>query len=1423
MRRPSLTLAALVVTVALGVLWFQRHTFLPSAADPSTSPNFDPSSVASTPASTASPASRRLAPASLRTRELEAETLGRFDSWAAAYLALTDPGARRAAVPAGLLTAAARRDVLRDLIASDPERALQHAVPWGVRSALPADVQALLEERVDGIGTYHALASLPLSSGSGLASPAIGPSASASGPQAATRREVAIDGRTYETFAYGRRLERGSQPRLAVHGIALDGRLALLDSPVRALDSGEPIAAGRRIEEVCAVSGQATSAESPVAADTGDRVIYLCSAGHISLLAAHLEAGESSDHAQGGGDDSSASASSAADEPAASASSIVSVGRRVVMLRIRFADQPASFGPETDASAAAMFAAAETFYQENSFGTLRIEGTVSPVYTLPQTAAWYSATDSSGYALNILLAARAVAAAPASAPGNDGLPPTNYLDYDFEVVRYTSGPGTFSGQGYVAMRGCWLKSPDAGVLIHELGHNLGLWHANAWQPTDAHVLLGPGFNAEYGDAFDTMGPARGGSWHFNTWEKRHLGWLAPTSIATASGVSTTVALAAHDLGAPDGAPPAGTHRALRIRRDDDRDYWVEFRRHPGWPATRPGVHDGVTLRWDPWARSNGGTQLIDTTPGSPAGRDDATLALGRTFSDLAAGIHITPVAVNSAGSSAVDLDIRIGDFSANRRPAVTAAASTSEAAPGQPIQFSAAASDPDGDALSFTWTFDDSRTTIPGPSVIHAWSSPGDYRARVTATDRRGGTASASVLVRVGTASGSRITGRVLDLAGQPVPDVLVHNGTEPGADGYRSATSDADGTFTLLGVPEGTWHLAATAPGWIFAVEGFSRPVSTPQDTGDITLRGHWKGFSVSGAVRRADGSPLSGVLVRLGDRLEPTDQFGEFQLTGVSPGRHVLTVESTDAAFAPVTVEVGLGDVDTVYLAERTFTVSGSISGDSLSAAIITSGWQSITVPAAGSGAPATPRRFSLSGIPAGTWALRAVSASATFSPDGFESPVVVAADTAGLVLATDATPRYAISGVVRDRGFGLAGVTVTAPASGLSTVTDSRGGYWLAGLAPGTHEITVSAGALAFAPASRSVGIVDAHVTDIEFATDRANQAPVVDSAPRALGSVDQPFITLAAAATDDESPALLRYWWSVIGDTPGEVAFAANGAHAASQTVARFSAPGSYRLRFTAVDRHGAEQSGELLLSVRGGSGPPIITEPARADPAVVGADLQTHVTVRATSDSGDSALTYTWSTDSGAPGPVAFSTNTSASARDTTATFRSPGNYLLRVTVRDPVGHTVESSVAVRVELTYASWLSAHFDPSIVADPSLRAGLWGELADPDADGIANLLEYAFGGDPFGASPDTRPHTHFVTEGGVEYLAVTFRPNPDAIDLVFEPQVSSDLESWHPGLVFVPGSDERLVTYRDFAPAAAHQRRFIRVHVDTQPIR
>ncbi len=92
-------------------------------------------------------------------------------------------------------------------------------------------------------------------------------------------------------------------------------------------------------------------------------------------------------------------------------------------------------------------------------------------------------------------------------------------------------------------------------------------------------------------------------------------------------------LAAHDAG----VLLEETAHVLRVRKDVERYYWIDLRsRHEGnaWTA------NGVELRWNSWHQAIGTSQLLDTTPGSIHGLEDAALVIGRTYSDAAAGVHI---------------------------------------------------------------------------------------------------------------------------------------------------------------------------------------------------------------------------------------------------------------------------------------------------------------------------------------------------------------------------------------------------------------------------------------------------------------------------------------------------------------------------------------------------------------------------------------------------------------------------------------------------------------------------------------------------------------------------------------------------------------------------------------------------------------
>ena len=75
---------------------------------------------------------------------------------------------------------------------------------------------------------------------------------------------------------------------------------------------------------------------------------------------------------------------------------------------------------------------------------------------------------------------------------------------------------------------------------------------------------------------------------------------------------------------------------------------------------------------------------------------------------------------------------------------------------------------------------------------------------------------------------------------------------------------------------------------------------------------------------------------------------------------------------------------------------------------------------------------------------------------------------------------------------------------------------------------------------------------------------------------------------------------------------------------------------------------------------------------------------TALSVAATDDAGESALTYTWSVSDGPGAPVTFSSNGTNASKNTTANFETTGDYRISVSVRDAQGLTVSSPIHLRV-------------------------------------------------------------------------------------------------------------------------------------------
>src|SRR5262249_50846938 len=111
-----------------------------------------------------------------------------------------------------------------------------------------------------------------------------------------------------------------------------------------------------------------------------------------------------------------------------------------------------------------------------------------------------------------------------------------------------------------------------GPIGHELGHNLGLYHANSIACVDGQgnpVALSATCTEQIqGDSYDVMGPAAP---RFTAFHREQMGWLQPDNIAYAT-VSGDYTLA------PIEQPSAGV-QSLHIPRPSDprTDFHLDFR------------------------------------------------------------------------------------------------------------------------------------------------------------------------------------------------------------------------------------------------------------------------------------------------------------------------------------------------------------------------------------------------------------------------------------------------------------------------------------------------------------------------------------------------------------------------------------------------------------------------------------------------------------------------------------------------------------------------------------------------------------------------------------------------------------------------------------------------------------------------------
>jgi hypothetical protein len=204
------------------------------------------------------------------------------------------------------------------------------------------------------------------------------------------------------------------------------------------------------------------------------------------------------------------------------------------------------------------------------------------------------------------------------------------------------------------------------MVAHELGHGLGLNHAQLWD-CGAGITFGAGKNCKernYGNAFDLMG--RGSTaLHFNAVFKEILGWFDSSSLRT------IISSGRYTLSPYEGS---SGFRAAKIKVPGREDYpiYLEYRQPLGFDASLsnpPFVSNtrGLLVNWKAGVEETIGvatsryiSNLLDFSPQSSDFTDfEVTLNVDQRFTVPGGGITIGPII--SADAFRIIFDVTLED------------------------------------------------------------------------------------------------------------------------------------------------------------------------------------------------------------------------------------------------------------------------------------------------------------------------------------------------------------------------------------------------------------------------------------------------------------------------------------------------------------------------------------------------------------------------------------------------------------------------------------------------------------------------------------------------------------------------------------------------------------------------------------------
>lgn len=360
---------------------------------------------------------------------------------------------------------------------------------------------------------------------------------------------------------------------------------------------------------------------------------------------------------------------------------------------------------------------------------------------------------------------------------------------------------------------------------------------------------------------------------------------------------------------------------------------------------------------------------------------------------------------------------------------------------------------------------------------------------------------SQSVTIPAGTSAGSTMPAP--DFTATPLQTLLsisgqVTAGTAGGlagatvAAGFSSATTDAQGNYTINGVTNGPYSVDAAATNYMMAPVSQNVTLSGANISG-INFTASTAQFSISGTITTATGQPLAGATVTTYQnggnftQTVTTDSQGHYSLSGLPPysGGYIVTPSYHGYLFQPPWVPVPVINANVAginFTASPAVSVSGRVtdaSGAGVSGISVKTDYNSGSPPISTD----NNGNYTLS-LPAGSYTISPYAWNYNFSPP---TSRVVVGTTSVSGVNFKASQTYMVSGQVLNGATGVPGVTVqlfSDSASGTavgtlaaSTTTDAHGDFYFNNVPANDYMVVPSLPGYGIQPVTLYIQLPDA----------------------------------------------------------------------------------------------------------------------------------------------------------------------------------------------------------------------------------------------------------------------------------------------------------------------------------------------------------